>query len=197
MTMVQSTSAAEPSKPRGRPRKPTHESPVDLDSFDAVTAAIQAIPPDESAEGNKPAKPGRNAAKDRARAIVAKDARLSRSAIVVFNRVLDEMRWKEGRCCYSLQWYADNCGLKRNTVTRAFKALKAAGHVLRRRRPSTGGDWDHSETTLPVLASAWEEIETEVGPGKAGWVPENTAGGGSEKVRGWVPASTTALCFSL
>jgi hypothetical protein len=166
--MVQTTSATEPSKPRGRPRKPTLESPVDLDRFDAVAAAIRAIPPDERAEGDKPAKRGRNAAKDRARAIVARDARLPRSAIVVFNRVLDEVRWEEGRCCYSLQWYADNCGLKRNTVTRAFKALKAAGHALRRRRPSTGGDWDHSETTLPVLEIAWKEIKSEVGPRKYG-----------------------------
>ena len=53
-----------------------------------------------------------------------------RSALVVFNRLLDEVRWNEGRCCYSLQWFANSCGLNRNTVTLAFKALKRAGHVL-------------------------------------------------------------------
>ena len=125
--------AAAPQRPRGRPRKPTHETPSTA-TFDAVAAAIKAIPPDESAKPGKVAKPGRNAARDRARAAVGRDTRLARSAIVVFNRLLDEVRWNEGRCRYSVQWFADHCALKRNTVTRAFKALKAAGHILRRRK---------------------------------------------------------------
>jgi hypothetical protein len=75
--------------------------------------------------------------------------------------------------------------MKRNTVTRAFKALKAAGHILRRRKKSAAGDWDFGETTIPILAKAWEEMSAGVGPNNAedgsqkrqGWVRENTEGG--------------------
>jgi hypothetical protein len=178
------TPATAPPRPRGRPRKPTHKTPCTA-TFDAVAAAIKAIPPDERAKAGKVARPGRNAAKDRARAVVGRDARLARSDIVVFNRLLDEIRWNEGRCCHSLQWFADSCAMKRNTVTRAFKALKDAGHILRRRKKSAAGDWDFGETTLPVLAKTWEEMNAGVGPKKAeggsqkrqGWVRENTWGG--------------------
>src|SRR5262245_46369963 len=98
------TSAARPARPRGRPRKPAHETPSTA-TFDAVAAVIKAIPRDESAKADKVAKPGRNAARDRARAAAGRDARLARSAIVVFDRLLDEVRWHEGRCCYSLRWF--------------------------------------------------------------------------------------------
>jgi hypothetical protein len=178
--------APPPPRSRGRPRKPTHETPSTA-TFDAVAAAIKAIPADERATEGKIAKPGRNAARDRARAAVGRDTRLARSALVVFNLLLDEVRWDEGRCCYSLQWLADNCGLKRNTVTRALKALRTAGHILRRRKTNTAGGWDFSETTIPILAKTWEEMSAVVGPKNAeggsqkrqGWVRENT-GGGSE-----------------
>jgi len=173
--------AAAPPRPRGRPRKPTHETPSTA-TFDEVAAAIKAIPPDERATAGKVAKPGRNAARDRARAAVGRDHRLARSAIVVFNCLLDELRWHEGRCCYSLQWFADKCGLERNTVTRAFKALKAAGHILRRRKKSAAGDWDFGETTIPILVTTWEEVSAGVGP-------DNT-GGRSEKIQGWVRENT-------
>jgi hypothetical protein len=167
--------AAAPPRPRGRPRKPTNKTPSTA-TFDAVAAAIKAMPPDERAKAGKVAKPGRNAARDRARAAVGRDSRLSRSAIVVFNRLLDEIRWDEGRCCYSLQWFADNCEMKRNTVTRAFKALKDAGHILRRKKKAAAGDWDFSETTIPILARTWKEMS-------AGVDPKNSKDG-SQKSRG-------------
>ena len=179
-----------PPRPRGRRRKPTHETPCTA-TFDAVAAVIKAIPPDERATAGKVAKPGRNAARDRARAAVGRDHRLARSAIVVFNCLLDELRWHEGRCCHSLQWFADKCRLKRNTVTRAFKALKAAGYILRRQKERCGR-LGLRRNHDPHPRKTWEEMSAGVGPNNAEVGPEK-AGVGPRKYMGWVRVITTAL----
>src|SRR5262245_7846785 len=134
-----------PTRSRGRPRKPTHKTPCTL-PFNIITSAIKTIPPDKKGAGGAPAEPGRNKARERARFIVGRDARLSRSDIVVFDRLLDELRLNEGRCCHSNNWFAKTCGLDRSTVTRSFQALRNAGHILRRRRKSTSGAF-FAETT--------------------------------------------------
>jgi len=86
-----------PARARGRPKKPRHETPADPRTFDAVVAAIKVVPPDERARDGNPARPGRHAARELARATALKDQRLARSAIVIFCRLLDEVRWGEGR----------------------------------------------------------------------------------------------------
>ena len=159
-----------PRRGRGRPKKPTHKTPADVAEFDAVAAAIKAIPPD------KPGAPGRNAAREAARALAGRDARLSRSAIVLFNQLLDAIRWDDGRCRYSLQWFANACGMLRRTISLAFLALADAGYTIRRRRiMAAPGDWDPAETTVPALAKVWAEM---------------SAGGGVEKIQGVVSNKT-------
>ena len=158
-----------PKRGRGRPRKPADKTPVSLAEFDATVAVVKSIPPDKAKTEDSPAIPGRNAAKDRARAHVANDARLSRAAVVVFNYLLDRTFWDDGTCCDSIGFIAGKCGMERRTAMRASKALRDAGHALRRerarRRPS--------ETTLPALARAWEAVK-EVGTKKSKVGTENS-----------------------
>jgi len=75
--------------------------------------------------------------------------------------------WLLRRCCHPLSWFEKNCDMQRNTVARGFKDLGRAGYVLRRRRPSSAGDWDHTETTIPALVTAWQQICDGVGPNKS------------------------------
>jgi hypothetical protein len=63
-----SATVARPGRPRGRPRKPTNETPVDPSTFDAVVATIKTIPPDAR---DRP--PGRNQIRDQTRATVGCD----------------------------------------------------------------------------------------------------------------------------
>jgi hypothetical protein len=167
--VVELTPTASAPRRRGRPRKPTEKTPADKSTFDAVANAIKGIPPDERAKQGKAAKPGRNAAKDEARAAVARDTRLARTAVILFNRVLDEIRWKEGRCCYSNADFAQLLGIDRSSVTRGFQALTNAGHLLRRRRKTSSGNF-FAETTIPALIRASQRVgagKSEVGAGKA------------------------------
>jgi hypothetical protein len=172
--------AAAVKRGRGRPKKPTEKTPVCASEFDAIAAAIRTIPPDRAAAEGTPATPGRNAARDRARLDAAKDKRLSGAGLVVFNFLLDEIRWSEGRVCHSKGWIAKLCDLRPETVRKVLKSLGQAGKVIRRRQKNRAGDWAISETTLPPLALAWQAIEVgagnskEVGSGKSGGVGVNS-----------------------
>src|SRR5262249_52326796 len=119
-------SAPRATRPRGRPRKPTHETPADARTFDAVVATIKAMPRD-----TKDGPPGRNQIRDHARAAIGCDVRLSRSAIVVFDRLLEQVIWEKGLCCRPITWFEENCAMRRNTVARALKTLVRCGHILR------------------------------------------------------------------
>jgi len=167
-----------PARSRGRPRKPKKETPCEI-PFDTIADKIKAIPPD-----TKDGPPGRNQISDRARATVGRDARLARSAIVIFDRLLEQIIWEKGLCRRSLSWFEATCGMERNTVARALKALERCGHIRRRRRKSAAGDWDRSETTIAALAMALQSESDEVVPKNTGvvpnkyerWSPENTGG---------------------
>ena len=67
-----------PRKPRGRPRKPTHKTPVDITEFDAVAATIRSIPGAIAPT-----------VRERARQLAGQDARLSRGPLVLLNRLID------------------------------------------------------------------------------------------------------------
>jgi hypothetical protein len=69
--------------------------------------------------------------------------------------------------------------MRRNTVARALKDLIRAGYILRRRQPSSAGDWDHTETTIPALVTAWHQICDGVDP--------NKLKGGAQKIERVVP----------
>jgi hypothetical protein len=144
-----------PARRRGRPKKPTHKTPCEI-PFDVVTGAIQAIPTDKAGDPT----PGRNQVKDRARAIVSRDKRCA-SAARLFNTMLDELRWTEGRCCYSIQWFANALGNDRSTIVRRLRDLEDGGHILRRAREKAGGDWDQNEYTIPALLMALDALNTE------------------------------------
>src|SRR5262245_10386555 len=111
---------------RGRPQKPTEKTPCEV-PFEIIMAARKAISRDRKGES------GRNKARERTRYIVGRDRRLPGSAVPLFDLLLDELRWKEGRCCHSNNWLANALRLDRSTIARDLKALKDAGHVLRRR----------------------------------------------------------------
>jgi hypothetical protein len=149
-----------PRKPRGRPLKPTHKTPVDIAEFDAVAASIRSIPNDH-----------RSAASERARQLAGQDARLSRAPLVLLNRLIDA-DWATGIFTKSLTKLADECGLHRSTITRAFKTLAETGCSLRRqkRRKDTEDrerDWDQSEITLPIVARVWAELREGLGAEKS------------------------------
>jgi hypothetical protein len=130
-------------KPRGRPPKPP--ATPSTDDFDIVCLAIRGIPKGRQL----------HLAKEEARRRVAVDPRIrnNAAAIALFDRVLDELNYKEGRDWHGMSWFAskDQCDRPLRVIERAFKALVDAGHLLRRRKPRKCG-WDNSETTSPTLA---------------------------------------------
>jgi hypothetical protein len=153
-----------PRKPRGRPRKLQHKSPVDIAEFDAVAGTIRSIPKDRHPT-----------VRVTARQLAGQDARLSRGPLVLLNRLIDA-DWATGIYTRSLRKLADDCGLDRSTVTRAFKTLAETGCSLRRPKRRER-DWDESEITLPIVARAWAELRDGVGAEKSWGRREKIEGG--------------------
>lgn len=133
-----------PKRPRGRPRKAA-KTPS-RDDFDIVRAAIKGVP-----KGRRLA-----AAKAEARRIVGADTRSSATAIALFDRIVDAMNHAEGCDWHSVRFYAgaEQCDKPKRSIERAMRELIDNGHIVRRRRQTSSGGWDISETTSPTLARA-------------------------------------------
>lgn len=140
---------------RCRPRKLGTPTPA-TETFDLYAEQISKIPMD--VRSNELPLPtgvrGWNAAKDYARDVIRRDARLSRAAVSVANFLIDKINHSKGYDWHSIGHIAEACGLAPKTVSDALTRLRITGHTVRRKRQLERGSWDRWETTLPTLARA-------------------------------------------